>query len=233
MNKKVIVYCDDQQRFLDQFMERHRSYYDIIPVNDARDLLKTVEQLKKLPDLVLLDLYHPREDGADFKQKVAAAEESLSKLDQQILETKHAVENAWEPSGLEVLKLLRMKYTPNSLPVVMFSQKGLILLNDNQLREAEVNGAHWLLKKQLSARTEQVAIDRLIAGTPEKVNSHTIQIYRWVLALSWLFIGLLTARLFFSNNQFSDITIAAVIGIITALISYLLAPLLHKLDDKN
>jgi CheY-like chemotaxis protein len=233
MDRKVIVYCDDQQRFRDQFEQRHGSRFDIILLIDPANLLKTVERLKKLPDLVLLDLYHPRDDSSNLEEKVALAEKSLAKLDVQIAETNKAVLDAWEPEGLEVLKLIREKYSKNELPVVIYSQKGLMLLSDEELLEAELNGADWLIKKKLSARTEQVALDRIIMRTPSKISNKVTRTYRWLLAFSWAMIGLLSARLLFGSNQFTAIVIAVVIAIVTALISYLLSPVLTKLTDNE
>ena len=233
MNKKVIVYCDDQQRFRDQFVQRHGARFDIITLADPADLFRTVERLKKLPDLILLDLYHPREDSSNQEEKVALAEKSLTKLDTQIAETNAAVLDAWEPEGLDVLKLMREKYPKNEQPIVIYSQKGLMLLSDEQLLEAELNGADWLIKKKLSARTEQVAIDRIIMRTPSRISNRISRTYRWLLAFSWAVIGLLAARLFFGSNQFITIMIAVIIAIVTALISYLLSPILIKLTDNE
>jgi CheY-like chemotaxis protein len=233
MEKKVIVYCDDQKRFIDEFIQRHGSYFDILPVADTRDLLKSIEQLKKPPSLVLLDLYHPREDDANYAEKATLAEESLAKLDAQIEETNKAVLNAWEPTGLEILKLIRQKYPQEKLPIAIYTQKGLMLLGDNEMREAELNGADWLIKKKLSARTEEIAINRIIMRTPERITNKSVKNYRWGLAFSWLLIGLLASRLIFNTNQFTDISVAAVIGILTALITYLISPILAKLGEKD
>jgi CheY-like chemotaxis protein len=233
MNKKTIVYCDDQQRFRDLFLQRHGSRYDIVTLSDPADLLKTVEQLKKLPDLILMDLYHPRDDDPNHEKKKALAEISLAKLDAQLEETNKAVLSAWEPEGLEVLKLIRGKYSKSELPVVIYSQKGLMLLSDQELLDAEINGADWLIKKKLSARTEQVALDRIMRRTPAKISDRIARTYRWLLAFSWAVIGLLIARFFFSSSQFADVMVAVVVGIVTALISYILSPILAKWSDKN
>ena len=233
MKMKTIVYCDDQARFREQFLERHRDHYDIILVNDTRDLLVTLDKLKILPDLVLLDLFHPREDDPEFEERVARAEASLADLDRQIEETGRIVHEAWEPSGLDILKLIRQKYSVRKLPVVIYTQKGLVLLGDNELREAEENGADWLLKKKLSARTEQVAIDRIIMRTPDRVAANTERNYRWLLAFSWLVIGLLISWLIFEPTQFNDITIGLIVAVVTGLVTYLLSPLLTKLGGKD
>jgi CheY-like chemotaxis protein len=233
MGKRLVVICDDQQRFIEQFCERHRQHYDIIIVNDTRELPKVIERLRHFPDLVLLDLYHPKDVGPDFEGRRLEAEASLSELDRQIEETNQAVLGAWEPRGLEVLKLLRQKYSPEQLPIVVYTQKGLLLLDDSQLREAEQYSAHWLLKKKLSARTEEIRIDRIIMADlerPRRAVKRATRVYRWSLVVSWLIIGVLASRMIFNTTQFKDV-IANIIGaLIGAIVALLATPWLEELS---
>ena len=78
---------------------------------------------------------------------------------------------------------------------------------------------HWLLKGTRSARTEEIRIDRIISSS-RKLSQDAVcraaQRYRILLALSWLCIGSLLARTFLSANQFFDLAIATLAGIITA-----------------
>jgi CheY-like chemotaxis protein len=230
-DKKQIVYCDDQQRFRDEFTSRHKEYYDIVTVEDTRDLLKKIDQFKKLPDLVLIDLYHPRDDDITYEQKRLLAEESLAKLDKQIDETNQFVLNAWEPGGLEVLRLIRQKYSLEKLRIAFYTQKGLVLLSDAELREAKQLGVDWLIKKKLSPRTEKVWMDQMMMTTltPSAINS--IKLYKWGLAVSWLITGLLLSRLFFSADTFADIASTVLIGILSAIASFLVAPLIEKISQ--
>jgi hypothetical protein len=163
MSKKKVLICDDQQRFLDSFCERHKDSYDITPVLDSKDLMGTIEEPGGLPDIVLLDLYFPYDNTPESHIKIEAAEKELKKLDEQISATKRAVLEAWEPRGIELLKMVRDKYPATVLPVVIFTQKGLLLLDDEQIRKVEENNGHWLLKGQLSARTEEVRINRIMS----------------------------------------------------------------------
>jgi CheY-like chemotaxis protein len=188
-DKKRIIYCEDQQRFREEFTNRHKAFYDIVTVDDTRDLLKTIEQFKKLPDLVLIDIYHPRENDTDYEQKRLLAEESLSKLDKQIDETNKFVLDAWEPGGLEVLRLIRQKYPTDKLRISFYTQKGLVLLSDTELREAKQLGVDWLIKKKLSPRTEKVWMDQMMMTTVSQNSSSSIKLYKWGLAGSWLITG--------------------------------------------
>lgn len=173
--KKLILLCDDQQRFIDQFLERHGGYYDVEVVHDTRDIFTRIPQLPRLPDIVLVDLYHPVDETTpDFDERRLAAEASLSELDRQIERTNQAVLNVWEPHGIEVLRMLRETYSAKELPVAIYTQKGNILLADEELRKVEEYEGEWLLKKKLSARTEKLRIDRLIDGDKDKRHSANV-----------------------------------------------------------
>ena len=163
MSKKKVLVCDDQQRFLDSFCERHSGYYEITTLLDSRNLMGAIENQNALPDIILLDLYFPRSEGEASLRKIKIAEEALVKLDTQVEETRKAVLDAWEPRGIELLEMIRDKYPASVLPVVIFTQKGLFLLDDSQLRKVEEQNGHWLLKGQLSALTEETRINRIMS----------------------------------------------------------------------
>ena len=235
MNKRSVVYCDDQQLFLDQFRNRHDQYYEIDDVNDTRELAELLKPPADLPDLVLLDLYHPRDNEPDFEERRKAAVDSLTKLDEQIEETNQAVLAAWEPRGLELLKLLRVDYgyPPEKLPIVIYTQKGLLLLDDSQLREVELHSAHWLLKDRLSAHTEEIRIDRIINSDLERTRRavrNASKGYRWSLIVSCIIIAILVSRMIFSTDQFMENIVAETIGgLITLVVSY---PVILRLERR-
>lgn len=161
--RKVLI-CDDQQRFLDEFSRRHKGHYEITTLFGSENLLDYLKSSDEFPDIVLLDLYFPIDETADdFDMKVAAAEAELAKLDQQIRTTKAAVSAVWAPDGIALLKEIREKWGPSKLPVVIYTQKGLLLLNDEQLRAVETLNGHWLLKGQLSRETEKLRINRIMS----------------------------------------------------------------------
>lgn len=229
MNRYVVVFCDDQDRFRTEFEKNHKDYYDIINVDNTDNLIQVLDNLKKLPDIVLLDLYHPRDHNDDFEERRLKAEAELTKLDEQIEITNQAVLEVWEPHGIEILKSIRLKYPVHKLPVAIYTQKGLILLEDNKLREVEQLGAHWLLKKKLSPNTEKTRIDRIIIRDKQLgiSTSESTKWYRIALAISWLFVGLLASRLFLDTNNFRDIVLSIFIAMLTALVTFLLTPLLE------
>ncbi len=234
MSKFVVMLCDDQARFRDEFIRRHQAHYDIIVVEDSANVIDKINQLKNLPDILLLDLYHPKDDNDDFEQRRMRAEDELTKLDQQIEITNQAVLDTWEPHGIDVLRALRQQYPMHKLPVAIYTQKGMILLNDDQLRAVEQFDGHWLLKKKLSARTEKTRIDRLITYDKGliKETKPTTKLYRIALTVSWLLISLLVSKIIFDATGFQNVLLAIIGAFMTALITFLLAPFLEQ-TNKN
>jgi CheY-like chemotaxis protein len=236
MSNHVVVLCDDQKRFRDEFIGNHQGHYQIISVEDTSTLIETIDNLKELPDIILLDLFHPRDNNPDFEQRRLRAEDELTKLDEQIDRTNDAVLATWEPQGINILRSIRQKYPSNKLPVAIYTQKGMILLDDNQLREVEELDGHWLLKKKLSARTEKIRIDRIIfsdKGVKPTVVSGIGNRYRIAMAISWLIITLLASKILFDVTQFQNIVIALIAAFFSAIIAFILTPFLgspHKED---
>lgn len=234
MKKKRILYCDDQERFTDLFHTNHDEYYDITTVNTSRglvDILKDLEKLQEFPDLVLLDLYYPRAPDQDYETRKQAAEDSLSELDAQIIETNKAVLNAWKPHGIDILKQLRGEYPSHKLPIAIYTQKGLLLLDDSQIREVEESQAHWLLKKRLSPETEEITIERIIRADREQAKTiKLVRRYRIGLIVAWFIVGLLLAGSLLINIDIliPDIWIQIISGSVVSVISYIVSRMLDK-----
>lgn len=191
MAKKDVLICDDQQVFIEDFKQRHGEYYEIREVNDIRVLVDKLHDIKHLPDLLLLDLYHPGVQGADFEQKRDVAERELTNLDEQIKITKAAVEAAWNPIGLEILKDIRRDFSADELPIIVYSQRGLFLLDDEKVRMVDEYDAHWLLKRQFGPITEKTRMDRVMRH--EQRPNSLAKVYNRALTISWSITAIVLA----------------------------------------
>jgi DNA-binding NarL/FixJ family response regulator len=65
MQRKVFI-SDDQQRFLDEFLRKHKDHYEIVGHLGSTRLLDAISATERLPDIVVLDLYYPRDDTEPF-----------------------------------------------------------------------------------------------------------------------------------------------------------------------
>jgi hypothetical protein len=165
-----ILYCDDNEEFLKTFCARHRADFDIEVLNKISDLYDNVTKRKDaaLPDLLLLDLYHPSlpdENNVEWQAARMRAETKLAELSDMISEVRDCVNQAWSPTAIDVLQELRRVYPAHKLPIMIYTQRGLLLLKDDEIRRIEQAGADWLLKdpERISGTTEAIRIRRFVA----------------------------------------------------------------------
>lgn len=163
-----ILYCDDQPRFLDDFARRHGDHFDIEPVGDISGVLPTLRDRKPeaLPDLLLLDLYHDIDpsDQASAQTRIREANAALDQLDAAIERAKLKVDSAWRPVAVEIAEAIRQQFPSHVLPIMIYSQKGLFFLDDEQIRRIENAEVDWMLKdsSRFSAATEDARIRRVV-----------------------------------------------------------------------
>jgi predicted nucleotide-binding protein/CheY-like chemotaxis protein len=157
-----IFYCDDQERFRTTFSERHRDRFDIVTFADIGDVFDRLRRAPSPPDLLLLDLYHPLE-MEDAERRAEEAEVKLDELRNVISTVKSAVEEAWAPAAVPVLREIRQRFTSFELPVLIYTQRGLLFLDDSEIREIWECEADWLLKdERITASTEAIRIEGFV-----------------------------------------------------------------------
>lgn len=215
MKRKRVLICDDQDKFLDAFKKNHGENFDILEVKDISKLIERIDESK--PDLVLLDLYHPKDNKDDFEIRRSNAEFELSNLNVQIQRTRNAVDATWIPLGLDVLNDIRKKYSSRKLPVIIYSQRGLLLLNDNQVRFVEENDGHWMIKNEYSALTEKTRMDRILAYSGKA--KPVIKSYRILLIGSWTIFVIISAVQYFKIDAIWAILCGIIGGLLTTLLA--------------
>lgn len=224
MTQKRILICDDQKIFIDNFILSYGSYYDIKKEDDINELLNRIDELK--PDLILLDLFHQKKLDQNFEKKRLIAEKELANLFNQISQTKIAVKAAWDLQGVKVLEDIRRKH--NDIPVVIFSQTGAILLDDEEIQTVVKNDGRFMLKRKdmSNIKTE---LDRIIETKSVLQNYKSeadrawliLKRYKYFLIISWfifplIILGILTIRLQISS--LGNIVIGVISSIIASII---------------
>ena len=213
--KKRILICDDQPRFINEFKKRFGQDYEIEVVDDVRKVMAVLQSRSRLPDLLMLDLYHPLAVDADFEERRQAAERELTRLDEQVKKTKAAVELTWSPLGAKVLRELRKHYGAEELPVIMYSQRGLFVLDEEEVRAIEENEGEWLLKKQFGPLTEKTRMERVMRAAR---RGRLVKKYRRALSVSW------AVTMFMVSLHFLPFTAVGwhlLVGVSGGLLSYL------------
>lgn len=151
------------------------------------------------------------------KQNIENGEAALLNLKNQIKKTNEKVNKAWEPQGLELLNDIRKKYSSRKLPVIIYSQTGLVLLKDDQVKNVEKNDGHWMLKGAYSAATEQVRMDRVMAYSGKA--KPILLVYQIILILSWSIFLLLASLFLFKIDLMWDFLISVIGGIGTYVVT--------------
>jgi hypothetical protein len=189
--KLRVLYCDDQQEFVDSFRDRHAEDFDVESLSNIADVYRAITERRpsELPDVLLLDLYHGRLDASDpeLRAHQQLAKEKLNELGEKIAEVREYVDRAWSPLAIDVLEELRESYPQHKLPVMIYTQRGLLLLKDEEIRRIEEAHAEWLLKdpERISRETEAARIRRFV-GTSKasRQMSRDIKLTIWSVIAS-------------------------------------------------
>ena len=146
---KQVVYCDDEQEYLNKFSEKHNSAnFQILPTNNIDELPSFLNMSKSVPDLLILDLYHtisaPNSDAALIENKEVEAK--LVEVKKVTEELRIIVNRVKRPAAIEAIKKIRDIPRLENLPIIVYTREGLSILSDNDLNESYAAGAEWMLK---------------------------------------------------------------------------------------
>ena len=164
LHKRKVWYWDDKPDALASFVKRHKDIFDIKCFNDVVEFLDSIRHIKptspEFPDVALVDLYALRSSTSIDKGEIEEACKKMELLLQLERNLKDYVDDAWESSGVEVVRWVRESYSFEELPISLYTQRGLVLLEDDLIMELEMFGTSWLLKNQFSPETERIMLNR-------------------------------------------------------------------------
>lgn len=161
MSKKhpTILIADDEDEFRNAFVTAHAdSKFSIEQISDVNALPQKLEDTRKLPDLVVLDLYRTKSLGTPQAQADnAVVDELLARIDADTVELKAAIDRLKEPAAIRVLQEIRKIPRLAKLPVLLYTRQGLSLLSDEEFKAAVHLGSEWMLKgRSPSAELAQI-----------------------------------------------------------------------------
>jgi hypothetical protein len=220
MKPNEILICDDQDIYIKNFIENHKDAFKITSEADIHKVFTRINEKK--PDVLLIDLYHPKDNLPDFEVRKSIANEELKNLDKQILITKKAVDNVWVPLGIDILEQVRAKFDAEDLPVIIYTQRGFILVEDEQIRRVERFKGFWMQKKVNQASTEKVILNRILEKN-RKISPFRNRNFYFLL----LFIFL------FSFFFFKTLNLTAYMDLIIAVFNTILSLSIGKLIEKK
>ena len=164
--RPVLWYFDDGVQLLEEFRENHGSRFDIRTFSNAADFVDAIMHARRgsasFPDAVLVDMYVLR--GGVDAAKLKEANAKLDEFYRLERELRGWVDAAWRPYGADVVETVRKQFPTSTLPIAMYTQRGLILLDDAVMARLERVGVEWVLKERFSAETERLMFNNIIAG---------------------------------------------------------------------
>jgi len=147
--RPFIFFCDDKPKWTEKFKARHGDNFDIKTTNESAKFEKELEELVKrglVPDIILIDLYHPR-DNEDIEEQmklVNKGQEAIYRISDTIKEEKVHVLKAWQPLGYSMLEQAR-KLCPHA-PIAIYTEMGLTLADNNELTRVANAEGEWFMK---------------------------------------------------------------------------------------
>jgi len=179
--KPLIFFCDDKKKWTDQFTERHKENFEIITTNKGSDFLKELKAFVKrgqVPDIILIDLYHPKFDDVDKQAKLnPVGEAAIARLETTIKNEKIPILETWEPLGYFLLENAR-KLCPDT-PIAIYTEQGLTLANNDELKKVSEAKGEWFLKGTKGIY-EDDRLDRMLNAN---LYVNTTRITLWTLAV--------------------------------------------------
>lgn len=143
-----VVYCDDEASFQSAFQRHSSPEFQITVTKDVHGLPQFLQNMKRLPDLLVLDLYHTvsSPDSDEAKRANDEVDQKLKDVNKAMEELRVPVNKGKRPDGLKYLTQIRKIPKLEDLPVLLYTRQGLSLLDDEQLGEAYSLHAEWMVK---------------------------------------------------------------------------------------
>ncbi len=221
-NKPTILYCDDKKKWLNLFEERHREQYTIISTDRASELttkLQAMVDIKSPPDIILIDLYHPKyDDPAIQEQHNSIGQAAIDKLEAIKNEVRTPINETWNAEGYKMLEFARSILKEahyESIPIAIYTEQGLTIATNEELETVAKSDGKWLIKGSTHTYESFRLKELLNEGRNKKkiyTKSYTI------LSVFGVFLLLVTTIYSYFVNKIPDFLISALSSAIIAII---------------
>jgi hypothetical protein len=207
--KPFIFFCDDKLKWTGQFKNRHGGHlegdeidvlkstmgksfiidksekeFDVETINSCTNFepeLKRLLKTGKKPDIILIDLYHPKTTDQAI---LDAGDAAIKQLDAAIKAAKPHILMAWDPNGFALLETAR-KLCPDT-PIAIYTEQGLTIASDGELQRVSRQKGEWMIKGQ-SEFYETCRLRRMLASKHyAKTTQNTLWVFSAVLFVAAL-----------------------------------------------
>jgi CheY-like chemotaxis protein len=163
--KYSILLCEDQAEFATELQQQLSPYYEIEYCNALPELINRLAEKganNTLPDILLLDLYWKKSEAISDDARETVSQAAKDFWDKYLEDLKAQVNTALAPHALMYLSLIREKYGPQSLPIMVYTRAGPYILEEYQIEQVYANNATFLIK-YYDAALKNYLIRRCIA----------------------------------------------------------------------
>ena len=152
-----VLFCDDEAEQRTKFMQKHaNSAFHVTTEGEIESLPRKLASLHRLPDLVVLDLFHPIDssDPAELARENAKIAERVAEINTAMDRLCREGDYFFKPKAISVLREIRSMPRLADLPVLLYTRYGVSTVNEEEMKEAIELCADWMLKGR-TAQTEQ------------------------------------------------------------------------------
>jgi hypothetical protein len=222
--RPFIFFCDDKPKWTNIFKERHEGSFDIKTTNDSNNFLKDLEDLVKrgqTPDIILIDLYHPK--YFDDKEKQAklnlVGDAAIERLEAAIKAENSSILEAWNPLGYFLLERAR-KMCPHT-PIAIYTEQGLTLAGNDELDRVSKANGEWFLKGTEGIYENDRLKRMLNANLYTQTTKNTLWFLSAVIIIAALAYSLIVKRELDYTVSFGATLVSLAIAVMPRIISYL------------
>lgn len=220
--KPVVLYIDDKRRWLNEFETNHSSDYHLVLVQEAKDFEPTLKKMIASghePDIILIDLFLPKHNDKALRDKFEIpGNDAIDKLEATIQEVRVPIFEAWEPYGVDMLRNARKLL--KDAPIIIYTQQGVSVVKDDQLREVSELHGEWLLKgrdsyyesMRISALLEAGEQRKLALFQADEKRKREVHVYTSVAIGMAVFVCVVALIVSAAMHQLSDIALKMVMA---------------------
>jgi hypothetical protein len=232
-DKPTILYCDDKEKWINLFKKRHEEEYTIISTDRASELsvkLREMIKNKRPPDIILIDLYHPKfDDPAIQEQHNPIGQAAIDKLEAIKKEVRTPINETWDAAGYRMLKdthniLKKAHY--ESIPIAIYTEQGLTIATNEQLETVASCGGQWLIK----GSTQAYESSRLYGLSKEGHKKRTYTRAYTILSIFGVLLLIVTTMYSYFVNKIPDFLVSAFSSAIIAIIPVVASFILRRKD---
>lgn len=177
-----VLYCDDEQSQRDCFQKAHDGEEFSVEVEGDVDCLpRRLAQATDLPDILVLDLFHPFAE-ADPSEAARINDEvniTLRQINDLMIKARRQAGALFAPRAISVLREIRKNPNLATLPVLLYTRYGIWTVNDEEMKEAISLSADWLLKGRTPETERRMMYQIIVERTSSRSIPRDITLALW------------------------------------------------------